>query len=97
VGLTVELEEERIVDFLATKTDIANLEVKIARLDTKFTKEFSDIELRLSEKMAKNKEDTNEKFEQLRSEMRQQFRWLIGSVIVTLIVVVITAILTKVN
>jgi len=26
--------------------------------------------------------DTNEKFEQIRSDMRQQFRWIIGSVIV---------------
>jgi len=77
-----------VVDFLATNTSIANL-------GTELKQEISEVKqevLLVRTEMPKNKEETNEKIEQIRSEMRQQFRWLFN-----FDAFVVTTFLTKVN
>jgi len=60
----------------------------------KFEQIYKEI-INLHKEIIKNKEETNEKFEQSRLESRQQFRWVMGSIVVTLIVFVLTTLLTN--
>jgi len=42
--MQIEIEEKNIIDFLATKTDIANLKVDMANLEVRLIKEISKVQ-----------------------------------------------------
>jgi len=71
-----------VVDFLATKTDIAQIKTKIIKEISIVRKEISEVETRLSK-------DISVKISKVQSDQKEQFKWFV-TILITLFGVMIT-------